>query len=202
MPPSQNHNQTASAAFLNTDTTLLHFRKVVSFPLITAHLWPRQGVEGKSGGRGLGSRMLRFTLEKQKSEIRSPYISPSFLLPQKGQQVSRGCSTQPHHQGSTFHSLTLAAGRWQRWGDWPAAVSGSHPSAPCWGKWSWEQTLLRPWQAELQPQTGARQTPWRTQKYIKKRDMGYYSMVLYINLKRTFRLYNSNCLLTNVLQYL
>lgn len=42
---------------------------------------------------GSGEQNVKFHFRKtKKSEIRSPYISPCFLLPQKGQQVSQGCS--------------------------------------------------------------------------------------------------------------
>lgn len=82
-------------------------------PLITAHHRPQRRV-GES--RGPGSRMLCFTLEKQKLEIRSPYISPCFLLPQKGQQVSQGCSysamdlySPPHFSRWTITALRRLA---------------------------------------------------------------------------------------------
>lgn len=135
--------------------------KIFSFPLITARHRPQRG-EGESGG--LESWMLCFTLEKQKSEIRSPYISPCFLLPQKGQQVSQGCSYSATPPGGALTCpLSLAAGQWQRWGGWPAAASGSRLTAPCWGRWSWEQTPWQPWRAGPPPQTGAGQTPWGIQ---------------------------------------
>lgn len=89
-----------------------------------------------------------------------------FLLPQEGWRVSKAAVTQPHHWGcrSLNIPLTLAAGQWQRWGGWPVAKSGSHLTAPCWEKLSLEQTLWPPWQAGLQPQTGADLTPCGMQR--------------------------------------
>ena len=153
------------------------FRKVFKFPPSLVHITDHARVEGESGGGGGwgGSRMLHLTLEKKNSEIRSPFISPCFLLPQKRQQVSRGCTTRLHQQALTLHPphFTLAAERWRRWGGWPAAVSRSRPSAPCWGRWSWEQTLWRPWRAGRWPETRAGQTPWGTQPYVMQ---GSYSI--------------------------
>uniref|UniRef100_A0A7N8XM95 Uncharacterized protein n=1 Tax=Mastacembelus armatus TaxID=205130 RepID=A0A7N8XM95_9TELE len=64
---------------------------------------------GVRGWRGQGSRMLCFTFNDQKSEIRSPYISPCFLLSQEEQQVSHGCSdsaTPPGGHGE-FHIMLI-----------------------------------------------------------------------------------------------
>lgn len=72
--------------------TLFLSGRFFSTPLVTARHKARKGGWGRGESGGLGSRMLCFTLEKQKSEIRSPYTSPCFLLPQKGQLVSQGCS--------------------------------------------------------------------------------------------------------------
>lgn len=90
------------------------FWKILSFPLVTARHRPQRG-EVESGGGGLGSRMLCFTLEKQKPEIRSPYISLCFLLSQKGQQVSQSCSYSATPPGGGGEGCRYSPPHCSRW---------------------------------------------------------------------------------------
>lgn len=143
--PHQNHNSPASGGFL---TTLM-----------------LESASENEQTRRWEDRILHFLLEKQKSETRSPYVSlfsppPATSPYEGGRDAGEACPP----------SLTLAAGRWQRWGGWPPAASGSHPSAPCWGRWSSEQIPGRPWWAGPPPRSAAGPTPWGAQEEIKGRN--------------------------------